>query len=185
MTNGWIRLPQCRARLLRGRARPPPPPDRYRQKARTPSGTDFWWVSIIIQGQKRNARVGRHHERCRSGRSLCPYGRRIGADTIKSLKSTGIRLYTRAAASLLSISPEEMPRLAKELEEDPLIHNFLQNIGCELYHRFGMYLAPLAAATITAEHCDWNSDAGRSSAPPIINGATELDCGPQVNTDDQ
>jgi hypothetical protein len=110
---------------------------------------------------------------------------RLGAAMSKSLGSTIIRLYTGAAASLLSISPEEMPRLAKELEEDPLIHNFLQNIGCELYHRFGMYLAPLAAAAITTKHCDWNSDAGRSSTMTIINGATELDCGPQVNTDDQ
>jgi hypothetical protein len=41
-----------------------PPPHRCRQKARKPSGTGFWRVSIIIQGQKRDARAGRRHERC-------------------------------------------------------------------------------------------------------------------------
>jgi hypothetical protein len=70
------------------------------------------------------------------------------------------------------------------LEEDPLVNNFLQYFSCELYHRFGMYLAPLAAAAITAKYCDWNSVAGRSP-DQTINGATELDCEPQVNTDDQ
>jgi hypothetical protein len=108
---------------------------------------------------------------------------RIGAAMSKSIGSIIIRLYTRATEHL--IPPKERPHFTKELEEDPLINNFLQYIGCELYHHFGMYLAPLAAAAITVKYCDWNSDAGRSPAPTTINGATELDCGPQVNTDDQ
>jgi hypothetical protein len=109
---------------------------------------------------------------------------RIGAAMSKSIGSTMIRLYTNVTASLLSIPPEEMPRLAKELEENPLVNNFLQNFSCGLYHRFGMYLAPFAAATITANYCDWNSVVGRSP-DQAISGATELDCEPQVNTDNQ
>lgn len=108
---------------------------------------------------------------------------RLGAAMSKSLGSSIIRLYTSVVSTLLSVSPEEIPSLTKELEEDPLIRNCLQTTCCELYHRFGRYLAPLAAAAITAKHCDRNSDASRSSDGSqlsfltFVDGTTtELDC---------
>jgi hypothetical protein len=108
---------------------------------------------------------------------------RLGAAMSKSLGSSIIRLHTSVVSTLLLISPEEIPSHAKELEEDPLIRTCLQTTCCELYHRFGVYLAPLAAAAITAKHCDWKIDADRSSdgsqlsVQTVVDGATsELDC---------
>jgi hypothetical protein len=80
---------------------------------------------------------------------------RLGAAMSKSLGSSLLHLYTSAASTLLPIPAEDKKILAKELEEDPLVCTWLQATCCELYYRYGMYLAPLSAAVITAKHCDW------------------------------
>jgi hypothetical protein len=109
---------------------------------------------------------------------------RIGAAMCKSTGSTIIRLYTNVISPILSIPPEKVPDLAKELKEDPLVDNFLQNLSCWLYNRFGPYLAPLSGVAITAKYCDWDSVLGRSQEK-ATSVATELECEPQVNTDNQ
>jgi hypothetical protein len=80
---------------------------------------------------------------------------RIGAAMSKSLGSSLIHLYTSAASTLLPIPTTDKKILAKELEEDPLVCSWLQATCCQLYYRYGMFLAPLSAAVITAKHCDW------------------------------
>ncbi|CAC5387697.1 unnamed protein product [Mytilus coruscus] len=44
------------------------------------------------------------------------------------------------------------PILIQDLEEDPFINNALTNTCCELYYRYGMYLAPFTAILTTARH---------------------------------
>ena len=42
-----------------------------------------------------------------------------------------------------------------DLEQDPFLSSALQSACCELYYRYGMYLAPLTAVLTTAKYCDW------------------------------
>ena len=46
------------------------------------------------------------------------------------------------------------PKLIQDLEEDPFINHGLTNICCELYYRYGMYLAPFTAMLTTARHIE-------------------------------
>ena len=40
-----------------------------------------------------------------------------------------------------------------DLEDDPFVEHALTTACCEMYYRYGMYLAPLTAAMTTAKHC--------------------------------
>ena len=42
--------------------------------------------------------------------------------------------------------------LSKDLENDPFLNSALQRFTCELYHRFGSFLAPLRVGIITTRH---------------------------------
>ena len=42
-----------------------------------------------------------------------------------------------------------------DLEEDPFVSSALSSACCELYFHYGMFLAPLTAALMTAKHCEW------------------------------
>ena len=80
---------------------------------------------------------------------------RLGAAMSKSLGSPLLRLYAGAASSLLPLPPERQPALVADLEDDPFVSSALSTACCELYYRYGMYLAPLTAALTTVKHCDW------------------------------
>ncbi|CAC5366517.1 unnamed protein product [Mytilus coruscus] len=49
---------------------------------------------------------------------------------------------------------EELKKKKHHLEEDPFINNALTNTCCELYYRYGMYLAPFTAILTTARHIE-------------------------------
>ena len=42
--------------------------------------------------------------------------------------------------------------LIEDLEEDPCIHHALMHACCELYYRYGMYLALFTPLLTTARH---------------------------------
>ena len=42
--------------------------------------------------------------------------------------------------------------LSEDLENDPFLNSALQRFTCELYHRFGLFLAPLSVGIITSRH---------------------------------
>ena len=48
--------------------------------------------------------------------------------------------------------------VSKNLESDPFLNSTLQRFTCELYYRFGSFLAPLNLALITSRHylSEWN-----------------------------
>ena len=103
------------------------------------------------------------------------YGRyeaRLGAAMTKTLGAAALQLYTSVASMFLPIPPEEQPELLAELEADPFVEHAVSSATCEMYHRFGMYLAPVTAALTTLRHCrfghgahhmdDTYQDGGRS-----------------------
>ena len=54
------------------------------------------------------------------------------------------------ACSALGITNQEA--LSKDLENDPFLNSALQRFTCELYYRFGSFLAPLSIKIITSRH---------------------------------
>ena len=54
------------------------------------------------------------------------------------------------ACSALGITNQEA--LSKDLENDPFLNSALQRFTCELYYRFGSFLAPLSIGIITSRH---------------------------------
>ena len=42
--------------------------------------------------------------------------------------------------------------LSEDLENNPFLNSALQRFTCELYYRFGSFLAPLSAGIITSRH---------------------------------
>ena len=69
---------------------------------------------------------------------------------IKSLGRSIINMYSMGACSALGIRNQEA--LSEDLENDPFLNSALQRFTCELYHRFGSFLAPLSGGIITSRH---------------------------------
>ena len=42
--------------------------------------------------------------------------------------------------------------MSEDLENDPFLNSALQRFTCELYYRFGSFLAPLSVGIITSRH---------------------------------
>ena len=51
---------------------------------------------------------------------------------------------------MLGISDQDA--LSEDLENDPFLNSALQRATCELYYRFGLFLAPLSIGIITSRH---------------------------------
>ena len=51
---------------------------------------------------------------------------------------------------MLGISNQDA--LSEHLESDPFLNSALQRAICELYYRFGSFLAPLSIGIITSRH---------------------------------
>ncbi|CAC5383095.1 unnamed protein product [Mytilus coruscus] len=73
----------------------------------------------------------------------CKYEARLGASMTKTLGNSFINLYVMGVSKFFKVV--NPPILIQDLEEDPFINNALTNTCCELYYRYGMYLAPFTA----------------------------------------
>ena len=96
------------------------------------------------------------------------YGRyeaRLGASMTKTLGASALQMYALVAGNLLPIPPENHALLVADLEEDPFVEHALTTACCELYYRYGMYLAPLTTAMTTAKLCQFGD---RGSLANII-----------------
>ena len=69
---------------------------------------------------------------------------------MKSLGKSIINMYSMGACSALGITNQEA--LSEDLENDPFLNSALQRFTCELYYRFGSFLAPLSVGIITSRH---------------------------------
>ena len=70
---------------------------------------------------------------------------------MKSLGKSIINMYSVGACSALGIRNQEA--LSEDLENDLFLNSALQRLTCELYYRFGSFLAPLSVGIIMSRHC--------------------------------
>ena len=78
------------------------------------------------------------------------YEAKLSGQMVKSLGCSIINMYSMRACAALGISNQEA--LSEHLENDPLLNSALQRATCELYYRFGSFLAPLSIGIITSRH---------------------------------
>ena len=78
------------------------------------------------------------------------YEAKLSDQMVKSLGKSIINMYSMGACSALGISNQDA--LSEDLENDPFQNSALQRFTCELYYRFGSFLAPLSIGIITSRH---------------------------------
>ena len=78
------------------------------------------------------------------------YEAKLSGQMVKSLRRSIINMYSMAACSALGITNQDA--LSEDLENDPYLNSALQRFTCELYYRFGPFLAPLSIGIIASRH---------------------------------
>ena len=78
------------------------------------------------------------------------YEAKLSGQMVKSLGCSIINMYSMGACSALRITTQEA--LSEDLENYPFLNSALQRFTCELYYRFGSFLAPLSVGIITCRH---------------------------------
>ena len=68
----------------------------------------------------------------------------------KLLGKRVINLYSNVACSVLGIGNQQ--DLSDDLECDPFLNTGMQRFTCDLYYRFGAFLAPVSVGIITGKH---------------------------------
>ena len=68
------------------------------------------------------------------------YQVKLSGQMVKSVGRSVINMYSMGACSALGIRNQEA--LSEDLENDPFLNSALQRFTCELYYRFGLFLAP-------------------------------------------
>ena len=75
---------------------------------------------------------------------------KLSGQMVKSLGCSIINMYSMGACAVPGISNQDA--LSEDLESDPFLNSALQRATCELYYRFGSFLAPLSGGIITSRH---------------------------------
>ena len=78
------------------------------------------------------------------------YKAKLSGQMVKSLGHSIINMYSMGACAVPGISNQDA--LSEDLENDPFLNSTLQRFSCELYYRFGSFLAPLSVGIITGRH---------------------------------
>ena len=78
------------------------------------------------------------------------YEAKLLGQMVRSLGCSIINMYSIGACAALGISDQDA--LSEDLENDPFLNSALQRATCELYYRFGSFLAPLSVGIITSRH---------------------------------
>ena len=78
------------------------------------------------------------------------YEAKLSGQMVKSLGKSIINMYSMGACAALGISNQDA--LSEDLENDPFLNSALQRFTCELYYRFGSFLAPLSVGLIMSRH---------------------------------
>ena len=78
------------------------------------------------------------------------YEAKLSGQMVHLLGCSIINMYAMGACSVLGITNQEA--LSEDLENDPFLNSALQRFTCELYYRFGSFLAPLSVGIITSRH---------------------------------
>ena len=96
----------------------------------------------------------------------------MAAAMTKTMGSAALQLYAGVVSMFLPIPAENQPGLIADLEGDPFVGHALSNATCELYHRYGMFLAPLTAALTKIKHRQFGH-----RCPAVINDGNQADGG--------
>ena len=67
-----------------------------------------------------------------------------------SSNAFSLEMYSLGACAALGISNQDV--LSEDLESDPFLNSALPRFTCELYYKFGAFLAPLSVGLITSKH---------------------------------
>ena len=78
------------------------------------------------------------------------YEAKLSGQMVKSLRCSIINMYSMGACAALGMNNQDA--LSEDLENDPFLNSALQRFICELYYRFGPFLAPLSIGIITSRH---------------------------------
>ena len=78
------------------------------------------------------------------------YEAKLSGQMVKSLGHSVINMYSMGACAALGITNQDA--VSEDLENDPFLNSALQRFTCELYYRFGSFLAPLSIGIITGRH---------------------------------
>ena len=70
------------------------------------------------------------------------YEAKLSGQMVKSLGCSIINMYSMRTCAALGISNQD--GLSEDLENDPFLNSALQRFTCELYYRFGSFLALLS-----------------------------------------
>ena len=99
------------------------------------------------------------------------YEAKLSGQMVKSLGRSIINMYSMGACAALEISNQDA--LSEDLENDPFLNSALQRATCELYYRFGPFLAPLSVGIITSRHylSECNKNGKRTSGTSETGGA--------------
>ena len=84
----------------------------------------------------------------------------LSAQMTKSLDKSVINLYSNTACSVLGFGNQQ--DLSDDLECDPFVNTAMQRFTCDLYYRFGAFLAPLSVCIITGKHYSKFLEMGKS-----------------------
>ena len=79
----------------------------------------------------------------------------LRAQMTKSLSKSVINLYSNVTCSVLGIGNQQ--DLSDDLECDPFLNTAMQRFTCDLYYRFGAFLAPVSVGIITGKYYTKNS----------------------------
>ena len=90
------------------------------------------------------------------------YEAKLSGQMVKSLGRSIIRMYAMGACLVLGMSDQDS--LSQDRETDPFLNSALQRFTCELYYRFGSFLAPLSIGLITSKYylSEHHEDGGRT-----------------------
>ena len=78
------------------------------------------------------------------------YEAKLSGQMVKLLGKSVINMYSVGACAAQGISNQDA--LSENLESDPFLNSALQRFTCELYYRFGSFLAPLSIGLIISRH---------------------------------
>ena len=78
------------------------------------------------------------------------YKAKLSGQMVKSLGHSIINMYSVGACAPLGITNQDAR--SEDLENDPFLNSALQRFTCELYYRFGLFLAPVSIGIITNRH---------------------------------
>ena len=84
------------------------------------------------------------------GKLFNNYEAKLSGQMVKSLRKLIINMYSMGACAAPGISNQDA--LSEDLENDPFLNSTLKRFTCELYYRFGSFLAPLSIGIITSRH---------------------------------